>query len=108
MQQNYRSKYNAHVIRIATVLVFLAAGGIGVRAMLVPESFGAYGHYRAGAIEDEMNRKVRNGTNAACLACHPYVKEMHFSCVRSFRRQPDYGQGFTGRPEEGKRNRGKD
>lgn len=31
VQQNYRSKYNAHVIRIATVLVFLAAGGIGVR-----------------------------------------------------------------------------
>lgn len=81
MQPKYTSKYNTHVIRIVAVLVILAAGGVGVRAMLLPESFGRYGHYRAGAIDDEMNREVRNGTNASCLACHQYIKEMHFSGV---------------------------
>ena len=81
MQPSYTNKYNTHVIRIIVILVVLLAIGIGVRAMLVPESFGKYGHYRAGAIQDEMNLEVRNGTNASCLPCHSYIKEMHFSGV---------------------------
>ena len=81
MQSNYRSKYNTHLIRIVIILVALAVVGLGVRAMMLPKDFGKYGHYRPGAIEDEMNREVRNGTNDSCLACHPYIKEMHFSGV---------------------------
>lgn len=81
MQQNYKSKYNTHVIRIAVFLVAALIIGIGVRTVMVPDSFGKYGHYRAAAIEDEMNREIRNGTNGSCLACHPYIKEMHFSGV---------------------------
>ena len=78
MQQNYKSKYNTHVIRIVVVLLVAGVVGIGVRALMVPESFGKYGHYRADAIQDEMNREIRNGTNVSCMACHPYIKEMHF------------------------------
>ena len=81
MQSQYRSKYNAHVIRIILFLAVLALVGLAARAIMVPKDFGKYGHYRAGAIEDEMNREVRNGTNDSCLACHPYIKEMHFSGV---------------------------
>ena len=81
MQSNYKSKYNTHVIRIVVILIVLVVVGIGARAMMTPESFGKYGHYRADAITDEMNREIRNGTNASCLPCHPYIKEMHFSGV---------------------------
>ena len=81
MQPEYKSKYNTHFIRIIVILAVLAVVGIGVRAMMVPKDFGQYGHYRAGAIQDEINREVRNGTNASCLPCHPYIKEMHFSGV---------------------------
>ena len=81
MEPNYKSKYNTHVIRIVIILVVLAVAGIGVRAMMVPKSFGKYGHYRADAIQDEMNREIRNGTNASCLSCHPYIKEMHSTGV---------------------------
>jgi hypothetical protein len=81
VQQKYKSKYNTHVIRIVVVMLVAGVLGIGLRALLIPDSFGRYGHYRADAIQDEMNREIRNGTNASCMACHPYIKEMHFSGV---------------------------
>jgi hypothetical protein len=80
-QQGYKSRYNTHVIRIAVILVAAAIVGIVVRSLMVPDSFGKYGHYRADAIQDEMNREIRNGTNASCLACHPYIREMHVAGV---------------------------
>lgn len=45
--------------------------------MVVPDTFGEFGHYRAAAIEDEMNRPVRNKTNDSCLACHPFIRDIH-------------------------------
>lgn len=81
MQPDYTSKYNSHLIRIIVVLVVLAVVGIVVRAMVLPKSFGLYGHYRADAIQDEINRPIRNGTNASCLVCHPYIRQMHLEGV---------------------------
>ena len=81
VQQKYKAKYNTHVIRIVVILIVAGIAGIGVRAMMIPDSFGRYGHYRADAIQDEMNREIRNGTNVSCRPCHPYIKEMHFSGV---------------------------
>ncbi|WP_457574293.1 hypothetical protein [Desulfolithobacter sp.] len=81
MQPEYKSKYNTHVIRIVLVLAVVAVVGVTVRSMVIPESFGKYGHYRADAIKDEINRPIRNGTNAACLSCHPYIREMHLEGI---------------------------
>ncbi|WP_456385461.1 hypothetical protein [Desulfolithobacter sp.] len=81
MHPEYKSKYNTHVIRIVLVLAVVAVVGVTVRSMVIPESFGRYGHYRAGAVKDEINRPIRNGTNAACLACHPYIREMHLEGI---------------------------
>lgn len=77
----YRSKPYSHVIRICMILVVVVVVGVAVRAMVLPKSFGEYGHYRGTAIEDEMNRPIRNGTNASCLVCHPYIREMHMEGV---------------------------
>ena len=77
----YKSKYYSHVVRIVVVLVCLVVGGVVVRGMVLPKSFGKYGHYRADAITDEIDRPIRNGTNASCMACHPYIREMHLNGV---------------------------
>jgi hypothetical protein len=64
-----------HLFRMA--LLFLA--GIGVffvlRALFVPPGFGAYGHYRAGALDENRVHPAVYGGRAACLECHSDVPE---------------------------------
>ena len=81
MQQEYRSKSYSHVFKILFVLVIVVVVGVAVRAMVLPKSFGQFGHYRGDAVLDEINRPIRNGTNASCLVCHPYIREMHLEGV---------------------------
>jgi len=71
------SSYNSHVKRIILGLVIFAVVGFFGRKLLVPESFGIYGHYRADTIQEEADREIRHWTNAACLSCHPYEKKIH-------------------------------
>lgn len=81
MQQEYKSNFLSHVIKIILVLIVVGIVGVAVRAMVLPKSFGEFGHYRGDAIQDEINRPIRNGTNASCLACHPYIRQMHLAGV---------------------------
>jgi len=60
------------------LLFFAALGYIG-RKVLIPESFGIYGHYRADAIQEEANRTIRHWTNTSCFSCHPYEGNIHLS-----------------------------
>ena len=97
MQQEYKSKSYTHLVYV--LLLFIAAG-VGtyyavpmlqtdaVRAMMpemmremYPQKMGEFGHYRGDAVMDEVNRPIRNGTNASCLVCHPYIREMHLEGV---------------------------
>ncbi len=64
-----------HLLRVAGlfaagILLFLLMRGI-----LVPESFGRYGHYRAGALADNRQRPMAFAGRAACLDCHSDVPE---------------------------------
>ena len=79
----YKSKYNTHLIRIVLILAVAAVAGLIAKKMFTPASFGEYGHYRGGAIEDEMNRPLKHGTNDSCLSCHPFIKEIHLGGVHS-------------------------
>ena len=81
MQQEYRSMAYSHIVKIVLILLILVAVGVAVRAKVLPDGFGKYGHYRAGAIDDEINRPIRNGTNASCLVCHPHIRQMHLKGV---------------------------
>jgi hypothetical protein len=66
-------KEAAHLIRLAALF---AAGSIVfliVRAQVVPDGFGKYGHYRAGALEDLRKRPVAFAGREACAACHDEV-----------------------------------
>jgi hypothetical protein len=67
--------HREHLVRMAGlfgvgVLTFLV-----LQALLVPEGFGVYGHYRAGALEDNRARPAVFAGRAACVECHADVPE---------------------------------
>jgi predicted CXXCH cytochrome family protein len=68
-------RHGGHLIRVAGlflagVLVFLV-----LQFLLVPEGFGVYGHYRAGAIEENRVRPVAFAGRAACVECHSDIPD---------------------------------
>jgi len=77
----FRAKPTTHVLRVIAVLLVLGVAGGLARALLLPASFGRYGHYRADAVREEMRRPLRNMTNESCLACHPNIKKIHLAGV---------------------------
>lgn len=71
------SNYEFRLI-ITVVIIGIATGmGFVVKAQLTPDSFGTYGHYRADAIDEEVLRPIRHGTNTSCLTCHTYEAAIH-------------------------------
>jgi hypothetical protein len=68
MREIFKDK--EHLVRVAV----LAAGGLLVfllvQALLVPADFGVYGHFRAGALDDNRARPVVFAGRQACAACH--------------------------------------
>jgi uncharacterized CHY-type Zn-finger protein len=58
-----------------------------LRWLMVPADFGLLGHYRAGALKDNMARPIVFAGQAACIECHTDVAEVrakgkhaHVSC----------------------------
>ena len=55
-------------------MALLFAAGVAafaiVRAALIPEGFGVYGHYRAGAIDDNRAQPLVHAGRDACTTCH--------------------------------------
>ncbi|HID96649.1 MAG TPA: hypothetical protein EYP57_00400 [Thermodesulfobacteriaceae bacterium] len=72
-----QSDYNTHIKRIVLLLVVAAVLGFLAKKFATPTSFGKYGHYRADAIQDEVDRPLRHMTNESCLSCHPFEWELH-------------------------------
>jgi Cytochrome c554 and c-prime len=73
MRESLKDK--EHLFRVAGlfglgVLVFFV-----LRGVLVPKSFGVYGHYRAGALLDNRSRSLTFAGRGACLDCHDDVRE---------------------------------
>jgi hypothetical protein len=69
-------KDKEHLLRVAA----LFAGGFVVflllRGLLVPAGFGEYGHFRAGAIEDNRQHAIKYAGHAVCTECHTDVGEV--------------------------------
>lgn len=64
-----------HLLRV--VAVFLIGGLIflGVRAFLVPHSFGKFGHYRGDAIGEIASRPIAYAGHETCEMCHTDIFE---------------------------------
>ena len=52
------SKIPQQVISLVTIAVLAIAALVAARIMLVPKSFGKYGHYRADAVTEIGDREI--------------------------------------------------
>jgi len=67
---------NAHVVK-SFLIVFGIIGTILVaRSIVMPDSWGKYGHYRADYIDEEASRAIKYGQNDSCMSCHEEVVEL--------------------------------
>ena len=64
-----------HLVRVAVLFGAAVLVFILVQGFLVPDDFGTYGHYRAGALDDNRNRPFVHAGRAACVECHSDVPE---------------------------------
>lgn len=77
MQTDFKSKYNAHLIKLLIAMVVFGVAALVARKVLTPETMGQYGHYRGADIEDQRNVAVRHGTNESCFQCHKSIRRVH-------------------------------
>jgi len=65
-----------HLLRMAGLFVAGAVVFLIVRAALVPEGFGTWGHFRAGALDDNRAHPLRYAGQHSCADCHADVLEV--------------------------------
>lgn len=53
------------------ILIFLI-----VRYLLLPDSFGQFGHYRGDALIDNQEKEIVYATDESCVDCHSDIAEM--------------------------------
>ena len=66
-------KDTEHLIRLAAVMIIALVAFVVLRAAVVPDSFGQYGHYRGAAIAEIAARPIAHAGHDACEACHTDV-----------------------------------
>ena len=67
--------HKGHLVRVAALFLAGILAFMVLQALLVPKGFGVYGHYRAGAIEENRLRPVSFAGRAACVDCHSDVPD---------------------------------
>lgn len=67
--------HKGHLLRVAGLFAAGVLAFLVLQAFLVPKGFGVYGHYRAGALEENRVRPVSFAGRAACVECHSDVPE---------------------------------
>lgn len=62
-----------HLVRLGAVFISVAIVSFVGRSLLVPRSFGEYGHFRGAAIAEIAARPISYAGHELCEACHPEV-----------------------------------
>jgi hypothetical protein len=68
-----RSADYVHLLRMAGLFALGITAFLVLRWAMVPAGFGVYGHYRAGALDDNRDavaHPIRFAGQATCIACH--------------------------------------
>ncbi|UCF79232.1 MAG: hypothetical protein JSW03_02965 [Candidatus Eiseniibacteriota bacterium] len=63
----------SQVKRLILLFGIAAAALVLVRFLLVPDSFGRYGHYRADAVDEVAGMEIRYAGHLLCQECHDDV-----------------------------------
>lgn len=72
-EKNYReifSRVPQQLIPLGILFIVLVVVLLVVRQLLVPETFGEYGHYRFQAVADNMGQDIMYAGYDACAECH--------------------------------------
>jgi len=64
-----------HLLRMAGTFVIGVLAFLVIRAVLVPRSFGQFGHYRGDAIAEVAARPVAYAGHQTCETCHVDILE---------------------------------
>ncbi len=64
-----------HLWKLFFLIVVVGAGSAFARTLMVPESFGQLGPYRAAALDEIASRPVVFQADKVCLECHTDVEE---------------------------------
>ena len=70
-----KSPVPQQIISLALVFAVMIAALITARTVLVPASFGKYGHYRADAVDAIMALDIKYAGYSACAECHRDILE---------------------------------
>lgn len=65
-----------HLLRIAALFAVGVLTFLGIRAFLIPHSFGEYGHYRGDAIAEIAALPIVHAGHEICEACHADISEV--------------------------------
>jgi hypothetical protein len=68
-------KHSRHLWRMVLLFAAWIGAFLAARAFLIPPGFGAFGHYRPGAVDDVAAQPVVFAGKAACLTCHENVSQ---------------------------------
>jgi hypothetical protein len=74
-ERNHVFKDFEHLVRLAAVMAIALVAFVALRAVVVPKSFGQYGHYRGAAIAEAAARPIAHAGHDVCEACHTDVVE---------------------------------
>jgi predicted CXXCH cytochrome family protein len=64
-----------HLFRVAGLFLAGLACFVALKVLFVPAGFGAYGHFRAGALDDNRSHPLVYAGGAACGDCHSDTAE---------------------------------
>jgi len=86
-------KNDSHVKRIFALLFIAVIIGFGIRQLLLPNTFGTIGHYRAGSLKDILNLEHIYQRKEACAPCHDDIysiheKDVHYAVEKAVKNNP--------------------
>jgi len=75
-------KNNTHVKRVFALLIIALIIGFGIRQLLIPDTWGIIGYYRAEGLKDILSQQQVYQSQETCAACHDiydiHEKDVHF------------------------------
>ena len=62
--------------RLSLILLLIIIIVLVTRFIVLPDSWGEHGYYRANYINEEANKSLIYGTNDSCKSCHEEIYDM--------------------------------
>ncbi|MHC4236165.1 MAG: cytochrome C [Planctomycetota bacterium] len=68
-------EHTKHIVRAVLLVVLACIVFVVIRHFAIPESFGDFGHYRAGSVADFRAQQPVHGDAGTCTDCHDHDEE---------------------------------